>query len=56
MIQIFNRLFVLSFKDDGGWESHKQYYLPTVEIKDYNVMVDGRNFFDQPTKSDLKTW
>ena len=28
-----NRLFVLSFKDDDGRESHKQYYLPTVEIK-----------------------
>ena len=51
-----NRLFVLSFKDDDGRESHKQYYLPTVEIKDYNVMIDGRNFFDQPIKNDLKTY
>ena len=34
---------------------HKQYYLPTVEIKDYNVMIDGRNFFDEPIKDDLKT-
>ena len=51
-----NRLFVLSFKDNDGWESHKQYYLPTVEIKDYNIMIDGRNFLDHPTKNDLKTW
>ena len=29
-----NRLFVLSFKDNNGRESQKQYYLPTVEIKD----------------------
>ena len=49
-----NRLFILSFKDDGQ-ESHKQYYIPTVEIKDYNVMNDERNFFDQPIKSNLKT-
>ena len=21
-------------------------YLPKVEIKDYNVMIDGKNFFD----------
>ena len=50
-----NRLFVLSFKYDDGRESHKQCcYLPTVEIKDYNVMIDGRNFFDQPIKNDLK--
>ena len=51
-----NRLFVLSFKDEGSRESHKQYYLPTVEIKDYNVMVDIRNFFDQTIKNDLKTY
>ena len=52
-----NRLFVLPFEDcDDGRESHKQYYLPTVEIKDYNVMIDGRNFFDQPIKNDFKTW
>ena len=51
-----NRLFVLSFKDADGQKGHKQYYLPTVEIKDYNVMIDGRNFFDQPIKNDLKTY
>ena len=46
----------MSFKDDDdGWESHKQYYLPTVEIKDYNVMTDERNFFDQPIRNDLKS-
>ena len=45
-----NRLFVLSFKDEDGQESYKKHYLPTVEIKDYNVMIDGRNFFDQPLK------
>ena len=50
-----NRLFVLLFKDDYGRKSHKQYYLATVEIKDYNVMMDGKNFFDQPIKNDLKT-
>ena len=27
-----------------------------MEIVDYNVMVDGRNFFDQPIKNDLKTY
>ena len=27
-----------------------------MEIKDYNVMIDGRNFFDQPIKNDLKTY
>ena len=46
-----NRPFVLSFKDDDGRESDKQYYLPAVEIKDYNIMIDRRNFFDQPIKN-----
>ena len=27
-----------------------------MEIKDYNVMLDERNFFDQPIKNDLKTY
>ena len=31
-------------------------YLPKVEIKDYNVMTDGRNFFDQPINSMNKTY
>ena len=46
-----NRLFILLLKDDDGQESHKQYYLPTVEMKDYNVIIDGINFFDQPIKN-----
>ena len=46
----------MSFKDDDGRETHKRYYLPTVEIKDFNVMIDGRNFFDQPIKNDLRTY
>ena len=51
-----NRHFVSSFEDDDGRESQKQYCFPTVEIKDYNGMIDGRNFFDQPIKNDLKTY
>ena len=42
----------MSSKDEDGRES---YYSPTVEIKDYNVMVDGIKFFDQPIKNDFKT-
>ena len=46
----------MSFKDADGQESYKQYYLPTVKIEGYNVMIDGKNFFDQPIKSHLKTY
>ena len=51
-----NRLFVLSFENEDDRTSHSTYYLPKVEIKDYNVMIDGKNFFDQPINSDLKTY
>ena len=51
-----NRLFVLSFEDDDDRESHEQYYLPNVEIKDYNVVMDERNFIDKPIKNDLKAY
>ena len=38
-----NRLFVLSFENENDRTSHSNYYLPKVEIKDYNVMIDGQN-------------
>ena len=45
-----NRPFVLAFEDDAPRISNKRYYIPNIEIKDCNVMVDGKNFFDQPVK------
>ena len=41
----FNRLFVLSFVNEGDITSFSKYYTPTVEIKDYNVFIYGKNFF-----------
>ena len=36
------------------------YYLPTVEIQDYNFMTDEGSFFDQPINdkpiNDIKTY
>ena len=51
-----NRIFVLRFENENDRTSHSTYYLPKVEIKDYNVMIDGKNFFDQSINSDLKTY
>ena len=39
-----NRLFVLAFENDDQRTSNKRYYIPNVEIKDYNVMIDGKIF------------
>ena len=50
-----NRRFVLPFKNEDDRTSHSPYYLPKLEITDYNVMIDGRNLFDQPINSMIKT-
>ena len=34
---------------------HTKYYLPTVEIKDYNFIINGKKNFDQPVKNELRT-
>ena len=51
-----NRLFVLAFENDNPRTSDERYYLPTVEIKDYNIMINGENFFDQPIKNNKVTY
>ena len=50
-----NRLFVLAFENDDDRTSNDEYYLPTVEIKDY-VVINGENFFDQPIKNNKVTY
>ena len=51
-----NRLFVLAFENDNHRTIHDRYYLPIVEIKDYNIMINGENFFDQPVKNNKVTY
>ena len=50
-----NRLFVLSFeriKQNNVKKDHRdffsRYYVPNVEIKDFNILIDGKSFFDLP--------
>ena len=42
--QEVNTPFVLAFENDVQRTSNKIYYLPNVEIKDYNVMIDEKTF------------
>ena len=51
-----NRFFVLAFENDDDRTSDEQYYLPTVDIKDYNIVINGENFFDQPIKNNKITY
>ena len=51
-----NIIFLLAFENDAQRPSNKRYYFPNVETKDYNIMIDGKNFFDQPGKNDKITY
>ena len=52
-----NRLFVLSYErieEDNVKKDYRDsfshYYVPKVQIKDFNVLIDGKSFFDLPIK------
>ena len=54
-----NRLFVLAFEHDDDNDkiiSNRRYYIPNVKIKDYNVMIDGETFSNQPVNNDKITY
>ena len=52
-----NRLFVMAYSRVDGQpnrDSPHKYYLPRIDLKKYNVIIDGRNFYDNPTESDTE--
>ena len=57
-----NRLFVLAFDNTNNGDnkveidSHRKYFLPRVDITNYNVLIDGRNFYDQPVNEQIKRY
>ena len=46
-----NRLFVLAFENENDRTSFSKYYIPNVEIKEFNVLTDGKQFFEIPVKN-----
>ena len=46
-----NRLFVMAFPNDPARNTHRKYFLPSLNINDYNVLVDGRNFYTQDAQA-----
>ena len=46
-----NRLFVLSFENENDRTSFSKYYVPKVDKKDFNVLTDGKPFFEIPVKN-----
>ena len=66
-----NRLFVLAFNNTTEndnevpasntasrvqRDSHRKYFLPRVEITNYNVLIDATNFYDQPINDQIKKY
>ena len=51
-----NGLFVLSFENEDDRTSYYKYYMPSVEIKDYNVLIDGNAFFELSIKNIEETY
>ena len=44
--------FILAYDNTGDnpvtADSHRRYFLPRIKIENYNIEIDGRNFYDQP--------
>ena len=51
-----HRLFILSFENEDDRTSYYKYYVPSVEIKDYNFLIDGIAFFELPIKNIDETY
>ena len=62
--QCVKRLFVLAYvigagnnvDQEAGIKDNKKYFLPREEIKSYNVLIDWRNFYDQPINDLIKQY
>ena len=54
-----NRVFVVAYDNTAGnnqisVDSYKKYFLPGIKINNYNIEIDGRNFYDQPINDSIK--
>ena len=57
-----NRLFVMVYDNDNAnanrstRDGRTKYYLPTIDLNKYNVIIDGRNFNDNPIESEIEKY
>ena len=54
-----NRLFVMTYNRVHGQPTRngqRKYYLPRISVNKYNVVIDGRNFYDNPIESDIEKY
>ena len=54
-----NRLFVMAYNRANGQPTRngqRKHYLPRIDLEKYNVIIDGRNFYDNPIESDIEKY
>ena len=54
-----NRLFAMAYNRANGQPTRngqRKYYLPKIDLEKYNVIIDGRNFYDNPIESDIEKY
>ena len=55
-----NRLFVMSYSradnNQPTRNGRKKYYLPRIDLNKYNVIINGRNFYDNPIEHDIEKY
>ena len=54
-----NRLFVMAYNRANGQPTRngrRKYYLPRIDLEKYNVIIDGRNFYDNRIESDIEKY
>ena len=54
-----NRLFVMAYNRANNQPTRnrqRKYYLPRIDLVKYNVVIDERNFYDNPIESDIEKY
>ena len=54
-----NRLFFTAYNSANGQPTRngqRKYYLPRIDLNKYNVIIDGRIFYDNPIESDIEKY
>ena len=49
-------MFVLSFQNENDRTPFSKYYVPNVQIRDFNVIINGKSLFDMPIKNGEETY
>ena len=54
-----NRLFIIAYNrvdDQHNRDDQEKYYLPRIDLNKCNVVIDARNFYDNPIESDIEKY